>query len=383
MRNRAWKHYFRLAGILIGTLSAAAIAADSVWVQIWSDECNGAANAAIDASKWSMVNGGGGFGNGELQYYTDRAANSYYDGAGNLVIKTMKESYSGSGYTSAKIFSRNKGDWTYCRMDIRAKIPKGRCMWPAFWMMPTSSKYGGWPACGEIDIMELRGDQPGKITSTLHFGNPHGQVGYGYNLPNSQSFDAAYHIIRMDWSAGLFKFYVDSAPVGTMTSSQWFTSGVSHTTNPNAPFDQNFYIQLNTAVGGPNSGYTGNVNPDDAIFPIYMYIDYVRVFKKMPAGSAVVDKERRGSSAVKVIVAAPGRSGSGCCLTFDKKPAAGTLSIFTLRGERLRTIDLGANVNNRIAWDGKNAAGRSVGKGTYLVSAEGSGFHSSGRIVIN
>ena len=257
-----------------------AATADTAWGLVWSDECNGAAGTAVDGTKWSMVNQGGGFGNNELEFYTNRTANSYYDGNGNLVIKAINESYNGSNYTSAKLYSQRKGDWTYCKADIRAKLPKGKCLWPAFWMMPTSSAYGGWPECGEIDIMEERGDQPNRIGSTIHFGNPHGQVGASYTLPSAQTFDTAYHNFGMEWEAGVFRFYVDNVLFETITSTQWFCSGANKTTNPYAPFDQNFYMQLNLAIGGPNSGYTGDQNPDNSIFQVYMYIDYVRIYKR-------------------------------------------------------------------------------------------------------
>jgi beta-glucanase (GH16 family) len=241
------------AGILFSPAYGAST--DTTWGLVWSDECNGASGSAVDGSKWNLVNKGDGFGNNELEYYTNRTANSYYDGSGNLVIKTMKESYSGKNYTSAKLYSQNKGDWTYCKVYIRAKLPKGRCVWPAFWMMPTSSPYGGWPICGEIDIMENRGDQSSKVGSTIHFGNPWKYIGASYTLPSAQTFDTAYHNFGLEWEAGTLRFYVDNNLFETRVSSEWYCSGANQTTNPYAPFDQNFYMQLNTAVGGPNTPY--------------------------------------------------------------------------------------------------------------------------------
>ena len=254
---------------------------DSAWSLVWSDECNGDSGTMADDSKWSLTNSGGGFGNNELEFYTNRSANSYYDGQGNLVIKTIKEPYHGYNYTSAKLISQNKGDWTYCKVDIRAKLPKGRGLWPAFWMMPTSSQYGAWPACGEIDIMEERGDIPKRMTATIHFGDPWKFIGQQYELPAPLTFDAGFHNFGTEWDTGTVRFYVDTFLIATRVRSEWYTSGADKATNPNAPFDQNFYLILNTAVGGPNSPYTGNQNPDDAAFPQYMYIDYVRVYKKL------------------------------------------------------------------------------------------------------
>jgi beta-glucanase (GH16 family) len=383
MNGRFFLKLVSIAAVLVGGFSTPTGAADSVWTQVWSDECNGASGKAVDASKWNMVNSGGGFGNAELQYYTNRTANSYYDGKGNLVIKTIKEAYNGSKYTSAKLYTQNKGDWTYCRMDIRAKLPKGRGLWPAFWMMPTASKYGGWPTGGEIDIMEERGDEPSKITSTLHYGNPHDMTSFAGYLLRDQTFDTAYHIFRMEWSVGLFNFYIDTTIVCRIPNTLWFTSAVSKTANPNAPFDQSFFLQINTAVGGPGSGYTGNTNPDDAVFPQYMTIDYVRVFKKTAAPKTTVNQERQDRPALDLLFNAAGRSGPACRLSFEKRPVAGTLSIFSLRGERVRTFDISSIVNNQIVWDGKDGHGRYVGRGTFLVAAEGAGFHATGRIVVD
>ncbi len=267
-----------VASILFtGQLNAAAPAG---YTLVWSDECNGAAGSAVDGTKWNLVNSGGGFGNAELQFYTNRTANSYYDGNGNLVIKTMRETYNGYNYTSAKLFSQNKGDWKYCWIEIRAKLPRGRCVWPAFWMMPTASQYGGWPVGGEIDIVENRGDQMDKVGGTLHFGNPWKYIGASYYLPAGQTFDADYHTFEIEWEPAYFKWYVDGNLYHTRYQNEWYCSGASEATNPFAPFDQQFYLQLNTAVGGPGTPYTGYQSPDDSVFPQHMYIDYVRVYQK-------------------------------------------------------------------------------------------------------
>jgi beta-glucanase (GH16 family) len=262
--------------LIPGQLNAAAPAGYS---QVWADECNGASGSAVDGSKWNMVNQGGGFGNAELQYYTNRTANSYYDGNGNLIIKAIKEAYSGSNYTSAKLTSQNKGDWKYCFIEIRAKLTRGRCVWPAFWMMPTASAYGGWPVCGEIDIMENRGDQTNKVGGTIHFGNPWKYIGASYTL-SSGTFDAGYHTFAVEYDAGVFRWYVDGSLYQTRTHTEWYCSAVSESTNPYAPFDQKFYLQLNVAIGGPGTPYTGNQSPDDSALPQLLTIDYVRVYQK-------------------------------------------------------------------------------------------------------
>jgi beta-glucanase (GH16 family) len=364
-----------------------AATADTAWNLVWSDECNGAAGAAVDGTKWNMVNSGGGFGNGELQYYTNRTANSYYDGNGNLVIKTIKETYNGNNYTSAKLTSSRKGDWTYCKADIRARLPKGRCVWPAFWMMPTQSAYGGWPACGEIDIMEERGDRPGSVGSTIHFGNPWKYIGQSYSLPSNQTFDTAYHNFGMEWEAGTLRFYVDNKLFETRVASEWYTSGATKAAKPNAPFDQNFYMQLNTAVGGTNTPYTGNQSPDDAVFPQYMYIDYVHIFQRGPVAVLPSATANHGKSGARLCVSAAGSLSAPAWLSLIAGSSVSSLSIYSMRGERVRSFDANpGRIGNssRVVWDGNDNNGRVMGNGSYAVTAfSGKQACATGVIVLN
>jgi len=359
-----------LFGVGLFLNSAQAAPTDSTWNLKWADECNGAANTACDGTKWNMVNSGGGFGNGELEYYTNRTANCYHDGTGNLVIKTMKESYSGSNYTSAKLYSQRKGDWTYCRVQIRAKLPKGRCVWPAFWMMPTASKYGGWPACGEMDIMEERGDNTNSVGGTIHFGNPWKYIGQSYSLPNKQTYDTAFHLFDFEWEAGEIRWYIDNTLYETRKASEWFTSGASKATAPNAPFDQDFYMQLNTAVGGSNTPYTGNQNPDDAVFPQYMYIDYVRIYQRGPvAVSHPVTQSLKNSRTVCLSVL----SGTSMAkLNFPAQTQLSSLAIYNMKGELVRTLMVNASGAQtlQVQWDGKNMSGKQLAAGSYTIVAQ-------------
>ncbi len=342
---------------------------DSTWNLKWADECNGAANTACDGSKWNMVNSGGGFGNGELEYYTNRTANCYHDGTGNLVIKTMKESYNGSNYTSAKLYSQRKGDWTYCRASIRAKLPKGRCVWPAFWMMPTSSKYGGWPACGEMDIMEERGDNTNSVGGTIHFGNPWKFIGQSYALPNKQTYDTAFHIFDFEWEPGEIRWYIDNTLYETRKASEWYTSGASKTTAPNAPFDQDFYMQLNTAVGGTNTPYTGNQNPDDAVFPQYMYIDYVRIYQRGPV--AVSHPVAHSTTNTRTFYLSVLSGTAITNLTWPAQTHVSFLAIYNLKGElvRMLSVDPGSVQSVKVQWDGKDTNGKLLASGTYSIVA--------------
>ena len=228
------------------------------WTLVWNDEFNG---SAVSPGKWEYeVNGNGG-GNNELQYYTSRPQNSYID-SGKLVIEARKEDYSGKAYTSARMRTKMKGDWTYGRFDIRAKLPYGQGLWPAIWMLPTD--YDNWPLTGEIDIMELLGQETDKVYGTLHFasaGGQHAQSGGSYTLAKG-TFAGDYHTFSVVWDT---------------TSLTWFVDGVSYfTTVHQKPFDNRFHILLNVAVGGNWPG-----SPDVfTTFPQRMYVDYVRVYAR-------------------------------------------------------------------------------------------------------
>ncbi|MFC2085875.1 family 16 glycosylhydrolase [Bacteroidota bacterium] len=241
------------------------------WTLVWNDEFGG---SAIDATKWShQVTGNPA--NNELQYYTDRVLNSRTKD-GSLVIEAHAESYTGPDgtreYTSARLHSQNKGDWKYGRFEIRAKLPKGQGMWPAIWMMPTDSEYGGWAASGEIDIMELLGHEPKRVYGTLHYGASYPnntQSGTSTTLP-SGSFADSFHVFSIIWDEGRIQWLVDGTPYATQTS--WSTNGHDFP----APFDKKFYMILNVAVGGDWPG-----SPDETtLFPSRMEVDYVRVYEK-------------------------------------------------------------------------------------------------------
>ena len=241
------------------------------WNLVWEDEFNG---ESIDEDKWNFVQGGDGYGNNEWQHYTNREKNARVEG-GSLVIEAHKEQFGGNDYTSAKLTTQNKGDWTYGRYEIKAKLPKGQGMWPAIWMMPTDYElYSGWPATGEIDIMELLGHDPDTVYGTLHYGKPWKNTGESYDLPVGD-FSDEYHTFTLDWEPGEFRWYVD----GILYAKQndWFTKNENEAapyTYP-APFDRDFFLQLNLAVGGNWPGY-----PDDStIFPNQMLVDYVKVYE--------------------------------------------------------------------------------------------------------
>lgn len=242
------------------------------WKLAWNDEFNG---ESIDETKWNYVQGGGGYGNNELQYYTNRTNNARVEN-GQLVIEAHKEAYGGNPYTSAKLTTEGKGDWTYGKFEVRAKMPHGQGIWPAIWMMPTDENlYSGWPASGEIDMMELLGHQPNKIYGTLHYGVPHGSSQGTYTLPGNESFADRFHTFAVEWEPGEFRFYVDGILYSKM--QDWYSKNTQEGGNYTypAPFDRDFFMQLNLAVGGNWPG-----NPDEStVFSQKMLVDYVRVYE--------------------------------------------------------------------------------------------------------
>jgi len=238
------------------------------WELAWSDEFDG---PEIDKAKWKYETGGHGFGNNEQQFYTDRADNSFLD-KGQLVIRAQPEKFKNRGYTSAKLQSVQA--WTYGRYEFKARLPKGKGVWPAIWMMPSDmKKYGGWPQCGEIDIVEQLGHEPNRVYGTLHHGNPHPPAGKGASVALKQgSLTDDWHEYALEWFPGEMRWFVDGELYQVQNS--WFTSGGGGAAWP-APYDRDFYLQLNVAVGG---GWPGN--PDaTTVWPQELRFEYIRVFK--------------------------------------------------------------------------------------------------------
>lgn len=231
----------------------------------WADEFDG---NAVNMSNWTYEQGGNGWGNNELENYTDRKQNSFVSN-GNLIIEARAESYNGGQYTSARMITKSKKTFTYGRVDIRAKLPKTKGIWPALWMLGNNIDAVGWPACGEIDIMELLGQEPSKMYSTLHYGSSvatHGSFGTNYSL-SGESFDEKFHVFSMDWEEDSIKMFVDNHQV--------FTCNKSVVGEP-YPFNSDFFFIFNIAVGGNWPG-----SPDGStVFPQRMIVDYIRVFQK-------------------------------------------------------------------------------------------------------
>ncbi len=239
------------------------------WELVWSDDFDGVAGTAPDASKWTfdIGNGTDGWGNQELQYYTNRSENVKLDGNGNLVITARKENYSGSAYTSARVKTQGLFAHAYGKIEARIKTPYGAGIWPAFWMLGDNNNTVPWPACGEIDIMELKGHIPNVVYGTLH--GPGYSAGNAitkpYGLQNAR-FDQDYHVFGIEWKENQIDFFVDGYLYQRINSSD--ASG-------DWAFNHSFFLIMNIAVGGNFVGYP----TDSTSFPQNMYIDYVRVYK--------------------------------------------------------------------------------------------------------
>jgi beta-glucanase (GH16 family) len=243
----------------------------NAWELVWSDEFDQPDGSPPDPSKWNYQQGGAGWGNGELQHYTDSHENSFIED-GMLVIRAIEEEMMGRHYTSARLNTLFKGDWTYGRFEIRAKLPNTQGIWPAFWMLPSRGRYGSGAAGGEIDIMELVGSEPARSYATLHYGNPAARSTGYYDLPAGQAFSDDFHIFALEWEPNEIRWYVDDTLFHS--ASEWFTTGRKDA-QPPAPFDQDFYLLINVAVGGHWPG-----SPDESsIFPQMMFVDYVRVYQ--------------------------------------------------------------------------------------------------------
>ena len=260
-------------------LSTAVVAASSYPFISWQDEFDG---TAIDPGRWTHDIGTGsqhgldGWGNNELQYYTDRTQNSFV-GNGMLTIRAQAESYGGKSYTSARLKTQGLFSQMGGRFEMRAALPTGQGFWPAFWMLPETDTYGGWAASGEIDIMEARGQQPDRVAGAIHYGG-----GWPSNvwsesvrrLPAGQTI-ADFHTYALEWDVSpspALRWYVDDVLYATKTD--WWSSGGAYP----APFDKPFSMLLNVAVGG---NYVGPPNASTT-FPSQMLVDYVRVSTAAP-----------------------------------------------------------------------------------------------------
>lgn len=261
-----------IAGLVFTGTSVNAATGD--WQMVWNDEFNGSAGSGVDTAKWTYEIGGGGWGNGELEYYTNRTENVYLEQDSNnaanryLVIKAIKEAYSGSQYTSGRIKTQDKFNFKYGKVEMRAKLPYGQGIWPAFWMLGDNISSVSWPDCGEVDIMEYVGQTPTKVYGTIHGPGYNGAGGLGAWHEYPAGFSDSFHTYAIEWEPNVIRWYFDGQLFQTRTiddlnGRQWV-------------FDHNFFLLLNCAVGGAWPG-----SPDaSTVFPQKYCIDYVRVYQR-------------------------------------------------------------------------------------------------------
>jgi len=236
------------------------------WTLAWHDEFDG---TELDLKNWTFDIGGGGWGNQEWEAYTDRPENVRVE-AGMLVIEARREEelIGGREYSSARIKTQGLHAWQYGRIEARLKLPYGQGIWPAFWMLGEDINTKGWPACGEIDIMEFIGKEPDHLYATVHAPGYSGGGGVGSSLTTSaESLKDDFHVYAIEWEQNEIRWYFDNQQYFKVTAeevpAQW-------------TFDHPFFIILNLAVGGGWPGY-----PDETtVFPQFLNVDYVRVYQK-------------------------------------------------------------------------------------------------------
>jgi beta-glucanase (GH16 family) len=251
---------------------------NSQWKLVWRDEFSAPDGSTPDPKKWTydIGVGGDGWGNHELEYYTNRPQNAQIKD-GNLVVTALRETYAGAegtsrNYTSTRLKTLGLFAQTYGRLEARIKIPAGQGMWPAFWMLGNNIETVGWPKCGEIDIMENIGKEPATVHGSLHSSSTvAGTSDFtgGFNLPDGQTLASDFHLYAVEWEPGVVRFYIDSNLYATKAASEWPAGGAWS-------FDHPYFLLLNLAVGGDWPG-----PPNDAtVFPKQMLVDYVRVYTK-------------------------------------------------------------------------------------------------------
>lgn len=238
---------------------------------VWEEEFE---ENTLDTTYWSYMIGNGeayglpGWGNNELQYYTDKVENAELKD-GKLRITAQQEDYEGFKFTSARLRTKGKADWKYGKYEIKAKLPKGQGIWPAIWMLPTEEAFGKWPKSGEIDIMELLGHEPELVHGTVHYGPawPDNKQNTNKFVLEGSDFSEDFHVFSVEWEENKIDWFVDGEKYHTVTPQSLEPE--------NYPFNESFHMLLNLAVGGSWPG-----NPDETtVFPQSMEVDYIKVYQ--------------------------------------------------------------------------------------------------------
>ena len=284
------------AAVLLACAALAAQPAAPQWTLAWSDEFNGPTGAPPDPAKWNFDLGATGWGNNEIETYTDSPANVFQNGHGSLVIRAIRDS--AGRYTSARlqtgspVASTHTADlsWQFGRIEARIKLPFGKAVWPAFWMLGENIGAIGWPGCGEIDIMENFGTYHNNLS--VNNGSAHGP-GYSggnsltraYAFPAGETVSSDYHVYAVEWSRDSVEWSVDRVPYFKVTPAS-LPAGARWVFN--APF----FLLLNLAIGGPKT-FLGTPDPNAPFPPQDMLVDYVRVYRAAPAAPPMVPAPAR------------------------------------------------------------------------------------------
>lgn len=317
-----------ILGILGLAFAVAGVHAQN-WTLVWADEFDA---DTLNTDKWSYMIGDGtefgipGWGNNELQYYREENVTV---SEGKLHIIAKQEAFGGKGYTSGRIRSINKGDWTYCRVEFSAKMPKGQGLWAAVWMLPTDASYGGWPASGELDIMEYLGNETNIVHGTLHFLEGSARNNGTSYTTDGWGFDRDFHEFVMEWEEGEIRWYVDGELYQTQGQGDWNTSVGPFP----APFDQRFHLLINLAVGGNWPG-----SPDGTTeFPQELSLEYIRVYQE--ESNSIDEKENNVQNGIRLEQNQPNPFTGFTTISFNLPSSDQVLlELYDTTGRRVRTL---------------------------------------------
>ncbi|WP_346319181.1 glycoside hydrolase family 16 protein [Chitinophaga sp. YIM B06452] len=252
--------------LFVNSASAQSVKRHTKWKLAWSDEFN--YQGLPDSTKWGYETGRSGWGNNELQMYTAADTRNAKVENGSLYITARNDGSGQEKYSSARLVTKNKGDWRYGKLEVRAMLPKGRGLWPAIWMLPTDNEYGGWPDSGEIDVMEHVGYNKDTIFGSLHSKSYNHIIGTQKTkgVFIRQPYDK-FHVYTVEWTPESITFLLDG--------KVYYAVENEHRTSAEWPFDRRFFLLLNVAIGG---NWGGKEGIDESVFPAAMRVDYVRMY---------------------------------------------------------------------------------------------------------
>jgi beta-glucanase (GH16 family) len=344
-------HKFTLSLICTVLFFGFASAQSDEYKLVWAEEFD---SGEINENHWSFETGGGGWGNKELQHYTARRDNSFIRD-GKLVIKALLEEYEGNNFTSARLTTKSKVMTKYGKVEACIKFPKGKGTWPAFWMMPQYSEYGGWPRSGEIDIMEHVGATPEMVSYAIHTRHGNGSDGNNWfkKIYPGFNLEEDFHTHAIIWEDDRIEFHFD----GVKQTTYWNDRQGDFKT---WPFDKEFFVIVNLAIGGLMGG---TVDENAFNSDVEMEVDYIRIYQK---GGASIGNEK--NDAVKVLYKTTSRT-----IDIEGLQGDATVSLYDLSGKKIKEI---------IANNDVSISADSFHKGIYLVLIEQNGIRTTHKIII-